>query len=353
MSGWVTPTTTPTPGSAGGAGGPVAWAAPEETPGLSVGQLLRGAWRLYRSAGRRLLAVALVPALLQALLTLPTVIVAVEMLKGMASVFDDLSRFRTDPLGLQAEMEAAMRPSTDLAVISGLTGGISLTVVTIGWAALTAAALAVMEGRPFSVGSVFRLVAARVDGIVIPALAIGIVWALIGAASGFLQPTGYTGMTPGQAGLYGLFAIGITILTIGAFVLAVVWSLALPAILVEDLGLRRGLARGAELTRGIRIRLGAAFIVAYIIQALTVGLLATVPALVVGLAARSLEAGVVTYYITLYIGAVLWMPYLPAMLALAYRDRIERAGAARDDSAPDVDAVPAIDDGATTTGDAG
>lgn len=47
------------------------------------------------------------------------------------------------------------------------------------------------------------------------------------------------------------------------------------------------------------------------------------------------------------------MPYLPAMLAIAYRDRMEREGAARDDSAPDVDAVHAIDDGAATIGDAG
>lgn len=319
-----------------------------------MGQLLRGSWRLYRSAGRRLVLVALVPALIQALLALPSVLVALELFRGMASVFSDLSRFRTDPLTLQAEMEAAMRPTTDLMVIAGLTGGISLTVLTIGWAALTVAALAVSEGRPVTVGAAFRLVAARTDGIVIPALALGIAWALISAASAFMQPTGYAGMTPGQSALYGLFALLTTIVSIAAFVLAVVWSLALPAILTEDLGLRRGLARGAELTRGIRIRLGAAFIVAYILQALTIGFLATVPAVVFGVIARSLEVGVVVYFVTLYVGGILWLPFLPVMLALAYRDRTRReADAARDDGGPDLDAALEIDAGAPVIPDAG
>ena len=40
-----------------------------------------------------------------------------------------------------------------------------------------------------------------------------------------------------------------------------------------------------------------------------------------GLLARSVEVGAVVYFAALLIGGVLWLPFLPAMLALAYRDR--------------------------------
>ena len=136
MSGWVTPATPP---------GPVAWEAPEETPGLGVRQLVGGAWRLYRSAGRRLLLVATVPALIQALLALPSIALGVVLIRKMVEVFGEFSRFRTDPLAFQAEFQAAMRPPTDLTVLAAVTGGISIAVLVIGWAGLTSAALAVSE----------------------------------------------------------------------------------------------------------------------------------------------------------------------------------------------------------------
>jgi len=315
---------------------------------------MRGAWRLYRSAGRPLLLVAAVPELIQALLSLPSIAIAVIGVQGLLRVFGDFARFRTDPVGLQADLQAAVRPPTDLLVIAGLTGGISIAFLVIGWGAVTAAALAASEGRSVGVASAFRVVLARRAGIVLPALAVGIVWALVTAAQAFAAPTGRVVMTTSQSALYALFAVLISVVSIGAFVLAIVWSLALPAILAEGLGLRRGLARGAALTRGIRLRLGLAFIAVGLLQGLSTGIVAGLTALIGGVVARSVEVGVVVYFAAVLIGGVLWLPFLPALLTVAYRDRTAREeDATRGDGGPDVDTVPAIDAGAASMGDAG
>jgi hypothetical protein len=339
MSGWVTPATPP---------GPVAWEAPEETPGLGVRQLVGGAWGLYRSAGRRLLLVATVPALIQALLALPSIALGVVLIRKMVEVFGEFSRFRTDPLAFQAEFQAAMRPPTDLTVLAAVAGGISIAVLVIGWAGLTSAALAVSEGRTVSIASAYAPVFARRAGIVIPAVVVGATWAVISAAQAFIQPTGSVVMSASQLAFYSVISLLILVVSVGAFVLVVTWSLGLPAILAEGLDLRRGLARGAELTRGIRFRLGLAFIVVWILQGLTVGILAGLAGLIGGLLARSVEAGAVVYFAALLIGGVLWLPFLPAMLALAYRDRTtpdeDVTGA---EGSPAVDATPGVDGAAS------
>ena len=105
----------------------------------------------------------------------------------------------------------------------------------------------------------------------IPAVVVGATWAVISAAQAFVQPTGSVVMSASQLAFYSVISLLILVVSVGAFVLVVTWSLGLPAILAEGLDLRRGLARGAELTRGIRFRLGLAFIVVWILQGLTVG----------------------------------------------------------------------------------
>ena len=298
---------------------------------------MSGAWGLYRSAGRRLLVVAALPALVQALLALPSIAIGLGAMEGMLRLFGDFSRVGRDAAAFQAEMQAAIRPATDLLVISGVAGGLSIAVSIFGWGAITAAAVAASEGRPVTIASAFRAVFARRSGIVIPALLVGLGWGLLTVVQAAVTPTGPILPTPAQTALYSIFGLVVGVLTIALFMLAIVWSLALPAILVEDLGLRRGLARGAALTRGIRIRLGLAFIAVAILQGLTVGIIGGIAAIAGGLIAASLEVGVVIYLVITLIGALFWLPFLPSMLVIAYRDRIDRAAdAARDDAAPDV-----------------
>jgi hypothetical protein len=52
------------------------------------------------------------------------------------------------------------------------------------------------------------------------------------------------------------------------------------------------------------------------------------------------------------IGSVMWLPFIPAMLALVYRDRTAGEGPAGDAGPPDVEATPGVD-GAASLIDAG
>jgi len=320
VSGWVPPP--PSTGATGPSGAPVTWAAPEETPGLGTSDLLRGAWHLYGSAAGRLLTVAVIPEAVRAILTLPSLLTAMLGFRAMALVMSDMSRFETNPEAFQAEIRAATRMSPELAVVVGLCGGLTFFVIAIGWSALTAAALEVAAGRSFRVEAMFQAVAARRTGILVPAVVVGIVWALLGLASGLLQPTSTGVMSASQAALLSLFAVLVLALTIAGFALAVYWSLGLPAILAERLGLRDGLARGARLTKGIRMRLGLAILAASLLAAITVGVVAGLIAVVGGLAAGSLDVGIGGYLLVSLVGAFLWAPFIPSLLAVAYQDRI-------------------------------
>lgn len=316
MSGWTTSSSSGSP-----VGPPVGWKAPDDTPGLSTGQLVRASWRLYRSAAGRLLTVAAVPAIIQGLLAMPGILLAGVMLRGMARVFEDLSRVRTDPLGFQAAVQAAVRPPADLSVLASVAGGIGVGVLLLEWAVLTAAALAITEGRTISVGEAFRTVGARGTAIVLPAFAVGIVWGCVNAAAVLLQPSFAASATPGQAAQGGLLGLLVGVLAIGTFVLAVYWSLALPAILAEGLSLHDGLARGAALTRGIRARIGVALMAVWVLQAAIVGIVAVSVALAAAISSGTLEAGGVGYTAVALVGTFLLAPLLPALLAIAYRDR--------------------------------
>jgi hypothetical protein len=317
VSGWAAP-----PSSAGPPGAPVAWAAPDETPGLGTSDLLRGAWHLYGSASRRLLTVAAIPELVRAILTVPSLILATLGFRAMSLVMSDTSQFFTNPRAFQAEFQAATRPSQELAAVAGLCGGLTLAVVAVSWAVLTAAGLEVAAGRSFTVEGMFRAVAARRTGIIAPAVVVAVVYAWLGLASGLLQPTSTGVMSASQVALYGAFALLLGGLTIAAFILAIYWSLALPAILAERLGLRAGLVRGARLTRGIRIRLGLALIAASLLAAVTVGAVAAAIAIVSGIAAASVDVGIAGYLLVTLVGAFLWAPFIPCLLTVAYRDRV-------------------------------
>ena len=88
-----------------------------------------------------------------------------------------------------------------------------------------------------------RTVFTRGDGLVAPAIVLGMVWAVIGtplalSESDIALRAG--GPSAGSA-LSSLLGLCVTVV---AIYLGVRWSLAIPAIIEENLGLRAGLARG-------------------------------------------------------------------------------------------------------------
>jgi len=309
-------------------------------------ELLRGGWRVFRAAPGPMTVVALVPGLSAFLLAAPAVFMSAAMLKGLAGVIGsiDLERFRLDPVGaqldLQAAMEAAMRPQPALAFLSGVASGASITLGLLGTSMLTVAALDVIDGRRPSLMRSFRTVFSRADGIVAPAIVLGMGWAVIGTPITMREAdvAFATGGSSAANGLLGLVGIAFTI---AAFVLGVRWALAIPAIVEEDLGLRAGLARSTALTSGVRVPIAIAFIAIGFATAVVLGLTGLVGAIVGYAAVGTVEGGAVGYLIVAVIVGTVISPIAPAMLARAYRLRIGSTADPTVGRAPPVDGAPA------------
>ena len=288
---------------------------------------IRGGWRTYRAATAALVRIALVPQALQAILLIPVVLLSVAMIEGMLRVFGELDfdAYAADPVAyqqyIQTAIETAVRPPPALAFWSGVVSGASLTLGLFNASLLTAGALAVLDGRPPSVLGSVRAVAARGDGIVAPAIIVGMAWAVIGTPLEMSQTDAAFNSSGGSATTGGLLGIVSFAIIVVAFVLAVRWSLAVPAILAEGLGLRAGLARSAALTAGIRIQIGLALFVAGLIFGFLGGLVALVGGLIGFGLGGTIEAGVVGYFVTVAVAALLLAPIIPAMLARNYRFR--------------------------------
>ncbi len=338
MSGWERPTPTPP----GGAAPRSSWSQPEADP-FGPGQLIRRGWRLYRSAGRRFLLISAITGSLQTLLTLPTLASAALLAQGMFDVMADYfgqvmanpDAYRyADQQALQAELESRLQavlvPGSDLAVLTALGAGLGGAIALIGTAALTATALSVAAGRPIPVAFAFRLVAARA-GLVKPIVALGIGWAAVSWLSLVVQTSPDVQAWVGAAGSPRSVLIGsllsalAVVVVVGILVLAVRWALYVPAVLVEALGVGPGLVRAAAVTRGIRIRLGLAMAGILLLEPLVIGIAATVSGFAVGISAQSFAVGFAVYLAADLVGNVLLAPWLPAMLAVAYRLRTRPA----------------------------
>jgi hypothetical protein len=126
------------------------------------------------------------------------------------------------------------------------------------------------------------------------------------------------------------FAVIVAIL-----VLAVRWALYIPTVLVEALGVGSGLERAALLTRGVRVRLGIAMVGVILLFAIVVGMTAVVAGFAVGLAAGSVAAGFAGYVVVGVAGNILAAPMVPAILALAYRERTGGAASVAAAAPPD------------------
>jgi hypothetical protein len=322
------------------------WSRPQNAEPLAPGQLIRGAWRLYRSAPRRFVLVAFIPETIRAILAIPGAITSMLIAQSVVDVMADVfARIAQNPdayrypnsAQLQAEFQDQLRsalvPQTDLAGWSAISGGAGIVVGLAGTAALTAAALAAAAGRPISLGAAYRMVAAR-RGVWAPILAIGLAgtlaaWlpTLFQTSAGFQAWAGSTG-SPRSMLLGSLLGVGAIVLAIAIIVLAIRWALYLPVVLAETTGVWSGLARAAELTHGVRIRLLVASAGIVILQGLSVFLVAAPVGVIVGVAARSVATGFVTYMAASIIGTLLWAPILPAMLANAYRARVPAASPA-------------------------
>lgn len=314
------------------------WAQPVEADAFGPGQLIRRAFRLYRGAPRRFLLVAAGPELIRDLLGIPGLAIALGFVEGLWAAFRDYlaaatadpEAYRADPGALQLVFEDRIRmilvPPPDLAAVSALTGAAGIAIGLIGTCVLSAAALAAAAGLPVSVAGAFRTVMTR-GALIKPIVAIGLGWLAVSGVPLLLQTSTEFEAWAGAPGsprsvlIASLLSVLAAVVFVLVIVLAVRWALYIPAVIAESPGFGAGLARAAQLSKGIRVRLGLAMTGILLLHAFSVGIVAVVVGIAVGLAAGSVTIGFAAYLGASMLGNLLWAPVLPALLGLAYEAR--------------------------------
>lgn len=322
MSGWVTPPTSP-------AGGPtpvLGWVAPDAPPGLGVGESIRAGWGLVRAHLGPVSVIAAVPVALLSVLTLPVWLMTAQVLETMVTFWAnvDWTRYRGDPGALQRDWQAAFQPSGELSAVIAISGALSFVVWMIGTAAVTAALVEAMRGRRPSIFGAYRTVASHPGALIVPALVIGLGYALILIPLGLRQDDllGPTTLTA-RATVSGLLSIVVLVLEVVALYFAIRWSLYFQAVLDEGVGMRAALARSADLTSGVRVRIGLTLIVVGILIGIVMGLAILIVGLVAGIVARSFMVGVGAGLVAVMISAVVYLPFFVGILTHIYRRRVD------------------------------
>lgn len=323
MSGWVTPPPT------GGPGPVVGWVQPDEPPGLGVGESIRAGWGLTRANLGPLVLITAFPVIVLSLLTIPIWAMVGTMFDSMVSFMAnvDWSAYRSDPEAFQREMQAAFRPSDELAVTVAVSGGLTFIVWILGTAAVTAALIEATSGRRPSVAGSYRAVVAHPGALIVPALVIGVGYAVI---AGPLSLNQGDLMFAGPAATRAAVSMGLSLVILAVEIVvlyfAIRWSLYFQAVLGEGLGLRRALARSSELTSGVRIKITLILLVVSIVVGILMGTLILIVGLVAGLVTLSIVVGVAAASITVAICGLVYLPFFVAVLTHIYRRRVETLG---------------------------
>jgi len=311
--------------------GPVwQWAPPEEPRGPTVGGLIRGAIRLYRQAFSSLFGLALIQQAIQLVLLIPSLLIATRAANRMIELFErtpfpqagsssEAAQFQER---FQAELQAAVVPDPGLAIWSALTSGVGVPLALIVLALFTALGLATYAGRSDSLSDAASTVSARLTSFLVPGVLLGICVVFISLPYGFNQTAlSGSGQTLEGARLGALLSgLSIVIAIVVAY-FAIRWSLAIPAMLAEGIGVRAGLRRSSELTQGMRLRIfGAVLLVG--LAVVIVEVVGLVIAVVIGFATESLAVGVATGVVLLLGLLVAAAPVYPLLTVVAYRDRV-------------------------------
>lgn len=313
------------------------WTPPPDERTITVGGVLGDAWRTYRRAFGPLLLIGTVIGLLTILLSLPTQVYTIRTYDALLRLIVDAVQTQenhtgiTDPVLLRTQIEAIVNMPLSTAITLAIAGGAATGLGILGSCVLTAAALTARAGRRVSPAAAVITVLARGSALVLPAVLLAVGSATVTLAvqlsSGTLQDSDFTS-SGGTSTAQNVLTVAAILVALGIFYLSVRWGLAIAAILVEDVGLRAGLRRSSELTRGHRLRLAAIVIIVALLQALTVTLPAVVVGVVVGMGTASVSSGIVAFALTGVVGSALWAPISSAVAAVAYGRLTERESGA-------------------------
>ena len=311
--------------------GPVwQWTPPEEPRGPTVGGLIRGSINLYRKAFSSLFGLALIQEAIQILLLIPTLVIFAHAVSAMMDVLNRTTLPRgASPSAvaayqaqLQEQLQLAFAPERGLAVLSALASGLGTPVALVFLALFTSVLLATSDGRSDSPSAAVRAVFARPASFVLPGVILGMCLVILGLPYGVNQSAFSGAGQTAEGARLGLLLTGLGFaVAILVIYLAVRWSLAIPAMLAEGIGLRAGLRRSSELTQGMRLRIFFAILVVDLVFAV-VGFIGLLIALVIGVGARSIAVGVASGVVLFLALQVAVAPIAPAITVVAYRDRV-------------------------------
>lgn len=330
MAGW-----TPPPGSAPVVG----WAAPDEPEGLGVRESTAEGWRLTKANLGPLAMLALFPVIVYSIALTPFWIAISRMYEQMIAFWTtiDWASYAEDPEGLQAAMRAAIQPSTELWVIATVSAGVGIVFAIVGLAVVISGTLTAADGGRPTVSDAMQAVVAHGSDILIPALVVGVGYALLSLPTVASQGTIYGGASTAAVSLAFVYSLLSLVIYVGAFVLAVRWALLFHVILAEGLDLQRALVRSAALSSGVRVRIGLTLIVLGLLIGLIMSIVGGLLALVVGVAAWSITAAITAFTVVFIVTSLVTLPLFAAVLTSIYRRRVRQVAGDAPHLAPTTD----------------
>lgn len=316
------------------------WTPPPDERTITVGRVIGEAWRIYKRAFVPLLAIGAVLGLVTILLSLPTIVYSLRTYDAMFRVILDFldqngnNNGIYDPVLFQTQLQSLAVMPSGTAITLAITDAAALGLGILGGAVLTSAALTVRAGRRVSPAEAVGAVLARGSALVLPAVLLAFGSAAVTLAIQFNSPAIQAARfeTSETSTITTVLSVAGIVVTLAIFYLSVRWGLAIAAILVEGIGLRDGLRRSSELTRGHRLRLAGVVIVVGILEALTVTLPSVVFGLVIGTSVNAVSPGIVSFTLASIVGSAIWAPFMPAVSVVAYDMLTERAAEHRADA---------------------
>ena len=308
-----------------------------------IREILREVVAVYRRHARPILLLAALFEGAIGLFTLPYLVLSIRLSLRM---LDLMGRFFVEPFTARnpAEIANAFDQLLDpgVAVYGGLASFAPLASAVLLTGAV-AALLSADHGQPtagaaaaVAARSVLRRWPAFLLPIAILAVVVGALslWSSAVSADYVRQPM--LARDPGSLGPSIALSLLIPVVAVGLIYLAVRWAVAIPALVLEGIGLRAALARSSALTARRRLHVALCLVSVGVLTGI-VGWVVLVPFYVGTAAIMAADGGpILALPLALYlVGRIVLAPPLPILGAILYRDF--RAAGPRTSGRPAID----------------